>query len=178
MQAQDIPLGLCQCGCGGRTTVATANYPRKGWIKGQPKRFISGHNGAKSPVHYLPEDHGYTSPCWIWQRSRNPQGYGVITIQRRPRLAHRWMYETHVGPIPEGLGIDHLCRVRACVNPAHLEPVTNAENARRGARAKLTWPEVDAIRADPRSGSKIAADYGVSKTTVINIKRGKRWGAT
>ncbi|WP_280332887.1 HNH endonuclease signature motif containing protein [Nocardia wallacei] len=70
--------------------------------------------------------------CWIWQLYRNGQGYGWITVRDVNRPAHRVAYETFVGPIPDGLELDHLCRVRACVNPAHLEPVTHAENMRRG----------------------------------------------
>jgi hypothetical protein len=72
--------------------------------------------------------------CWLWNRSMSPQGYGAITVNRVTIPAHRWVYELIVGPIPEGLHIDHLCRVTACVNPAHLEPVTAAENIRRGLR--------------------------------------------
>ena len=67
--------------------------------------------------------------CWIWSGSVSTQGYGKFS--NPSLLAHRVSYESMVGPIPEGLAIDHLCRVRTCVNPAHLDPVTAAENTRR-----------------------------------------------
>lgn len=72
------------------------------------------------------------SGCWIWMAALMNEGYGIIEINKEHALAHRVSYETFVGPIPEGLHIDHLCRVRCCVNPKHLEPVTCAENLRRG----------------------------------------------
>lgn len=89
--------------------------------------------------------------CWLWKGARTAGGYGTFYErsgpnetrpprapgERAPRpgrqlLAHRVMYETIVGPIPEGLDIDHLCRNRACVRPKHLEPVTRQENLLRG----------------------------------------------
>ena len=75
--------------------------------------------------------------CWIWTGSSYGQGYGgvridTVTERKAPRAAYRVMYELYRGPIPEGLTIDHLCRVRKCVNPAHLEAVTCRENLRRG----------------------------------------------
>lgn len=71
--------------------------------------------------------------CWLWTGTVNRSGYGTLRIgDRGAALAHRWSYEHHVGPIPAGLHIDHLCRVRHCVNPAHMEPVTPEENQRRG----------------------------------------------
>jgi hypothetical protein len=74
------------------------------------------------------------SGCWIWQGTRNNAGYGTMTIAGRAgRMAHRASYETFVGPIPDGLQLDHLCRERACVNPEHLEPVTARENVMRSA---------------------------------------------
>ena len=75
--------------------------------------------------------------CWIWSGAIN-NGYGRAYIAGRLFYAHRVVYEVIVGPIPEGLELDHLCRVRACVNPAHLEPVTRAENLRRGLKGELT----------------------------------------
>lgn len=70
--------------------------------------------------------------CWIWQRSLYLNGYGGITVDGHRRLAHRVSYEAFVGPIPDGLTIDHICGVRACVNPRHMEPVTRGVNSQRG----------------------------------------------
>lgn len=87
-----------------------------------------------------------TDACWLWTASLNNRGYGQFGVGRRLVLAHRWSYEWHNGPIPAGLHLDHLCRVRNCVRPDHLEPVTNRENNRRGdtgahERAKTHCPQ-------------------------------------
>lgn len=81
--------------------------------------------------------------CWIWTAAFNNTGYGRLRDHPSGKmlLAHRVMYELHVGPIPEGLVLDHLCRVRACVNPSHLEPVTFAENVKRGDAVKTHCPQ-------------------------------------
>jgi len=71
--------------------------------------------------------------CWLWNAATDKQGYGTYHHERRMVVAHRVVYEALVGPIPEGMEIDHLCRVVSCVNPDHLEPVTHAENMGRGA---------------------------------------------
>lgn len=70
--------------------------------------------------------------CWLWHAAADHLGYGRIGLAGKVVLAHRFAYELLVGPIPAGLDLDHLCRVPACVNPAHLEPVTHRENQRRG----------------------------------------------
>lgn len=72
------------------------------------------------------------SGCWLWLGALT-DGYGVLHANGE-RMAHRVSYEHYVGPIPEGLVIDHKCRTRCCINPRHMEPVTPAENTRRG------WP--------------------------------------
>lgn len=70
--------------------------------------------------------------CWEWTNYLERNGYARIWVNRRNVGAHRWSYEHHVGPIPDGLVIDHLCRNPPCVNPDHLEPVTPRENVLRG----------------------------------------------
>lgn len=78
------------------------------------------------------------SGCWIWLGSRHSQGYGLITLNdpKRTQYAHRVSYELHVGPIPEGMVIDHLCRREACIRPEHLQAVTQQVNVRRGSRCR------------------------------------------
>jgi hypothetical protein len=76
-----------------------------------------------------------TNGCWLWRGQKNGKGYGLIARTTKPRtvlLAHRVSYELCVGLIPPGLQIDHLCRNHSCVNPAHLEVVTQRENLLRG----------------------------------------------
>ena len=97
--------------------VATDDFNKRFW----PKVILDG------PIH-RPE----LGPCWIWTASLNHAGYGWFWYDGRARLAHRVAYEALIGPIPAGLEPDHLCWTPACVNPHHLEPVTRAENAKRG----------------------------------------------
>jgi hypothetical protein len=70
--------------------------------------------------------------CWLWAGYVNERGYARLTYRGKIYRAHRFSYEAFVGEIPEGLVLDHLCRERSCVNPEHLEAVTNKENILRG----------------------------------------------
>lgn len=74
--------------------------------------------------------------CWEWQGYRTVGGYGRICRRGKNHSIHRYVYQQVVGPIPDGLELDHLCRERACCNPEHLEPVTHKENHQRGLGAQ------------------------------------------
>lgn len=80
--------------------------------------------------------------CWLWAYRVDDRDYGQLAYWNGEKAvkqkAHRAIYEALVGPIPDGYTLDHLCRVRRCVNPAHLEPVTNRVNVQRGIIYRLT----------------------------------------
>lgn len=76
--------------------------------------------------------------CWEWTASRWRNGYGQFGMKGTMRAAHRVAYELSIGPIPEDLEIDHLCRNRGCMNPAHMEPVPHSVNLARSSVAEVT----------------------------------------
>lgn len=115
------------------------------------------------------------SGCWLWKGAKSKGGYGYLRVMGTPTQAHRVFYERHKGAIPEGLHIDHLCRVRGCVNPDHLEPVTLAENGRRGLNAKLTPDGVREIRASRERAIDLAVQYGVSPQLISNVRKRRYW---
>lgn len=91
----------------------------------------------------IPEFAPELGPCWIWKGAAQRYGYGSFAIPTgaergwRRCLAHRWSYENLIGPIPDDLPLDHLCRVPSCVRPDHLDPVPQRENQRRGMKGEL-----------------------------------------
>jgi hypothetical protein len=105
--------------------------PLAGQAFTEPERFWSKVDKAGPVSDYRPD----LGPCWIWKPGR-PGKYGLAMWQGRVQPAHRIAYMDLVGPIPDGLHLDHLCRVTTCVNPAHLEPVTPGENVHRGNQAR------------------------------------------
>lgn len=127
------PTGLCFCGCGETTPMATRYYPEHDVAKGQHFRYIPGHQRRKSPLEYIVDE---DSGCWVWQRYICRSGYGRLTVNGKNIRAHRYYYENNVGTIPTGYIIDHLCNNRACVNPSHLEAVTPQENTLRAYARK------------------------------------------
>jgi hypothetical protein len=135
--------------------------------------------------------------CWGWQRTRNDDGYGQLSVAGRMVYAHRLAFELSVGPVPKGLHILHSCDNPSCINPAHLSPGTRSQNMKecgeRG-RARIPQPiklgeengaakllEVDvlSIRRLLSKGDtqrSIAERFNVSQQTVAGIKSGKKWG--
>lgn len=90
-----------------------------------------------------------TGTCWLWKGTRLKDGYGQFWASGKHVYAHRFSYEMHVGPILPGVCLDHICRVRNCVNPEHLEPVTIQENIRRGELWKVSGAKVHCPKGHP-----------------------------
>jgi hypothetical protein len=188
--------GMCNCGCGQQTDLARRNYEERGWIKGEPLRYINGHNGslrwtALPEVFWERVDRSDPDGCWPYTGCISGGGYGYIGGAGEQSLAHRIAYILTYGEIPGGLLVRHLCNNRACCNPAHLATGTYRDNsddklrAERQARGEsqgsaiLSEPQVLKIYERCLRGEEtktaIARDYGIGDSTVGDIFFGRTW---
>lgn len=152
--------GLCVCGCGEPAVYAEAHCDRK--------------FGARiTRTDYEIMDCGYETPCWIWKGRLVPT-YRNTTVRGRSIYAHRAMYIQEKGPIPKDYVIDHLCRIRCCIRPEHLEAVTVAENQRR-ASAVLTERDVKEIRSSAEGAHTLARRYGVKVNAIWAVRKRGTW---
>lgn len=195
-QPQNIPYGYCHCGCGQKTRIARQSHTQLGWVKGEPVRFIVGHSGGRrgllSVEQRFWEKVSKTDGCWEWTGSLNNQGYGQIRIDGKSLLAHRVSWGMAFGPIPDGLLVLHRCDNPPCIRPDHLFLGTFADNShdmiQKGRQvirvgedcvsASLTYRDVATIRELASTGlssRKLAKQFGVSHTTILDIVRGNRY---
>lgn len=172
-----FPRGSCQCGCGQPTKTAQRNDPRYGHIAGQPVWFRRGH-ARRVPFHLAYEIDPATQ-CWNWLKSVDRNGYGQQFDNGILHAAHRYSYEEAKGLIPKGMDLDHLCRNPRCVNPDHLEPVSNAENTRRGRTPKLSMEKAGEIRRLYERGGvtqvQLAAQFSVAQSIISKVILRQLW---
>lgn len=180
--------GLCHCGCGGKTNIAPRTHTSRGWVKGKPQPYLRGHAAWKNsgPKWIVTE-----SGCWVWQRHTNKEGYaygGFRSLGYESRqLAHRVLYEQRFGRIPANVVLDHRCHTedrsclggrdcphRLCVNPEHLEPVTQLENVHRARGTKISDAEIRTVhemRLAGKSWRGIASEFGMTHPPLITRLR-------
>lgn len=183
-------MKTCECGCGKPTRFALRTSNDRGHIKGQPLRFIHGHNQRWQGTlqeHFEKFFEKKPNSCWIWKGSKTSHGYGQFAINRKAKPASRLSYKLYKGPIPRGFHVCHKCDNPPCVNPEHLFVGTRKDNMQdmikknrheygeKHHNAKLTEQDVLEIRNDCRTQSVIAKDYGVSQSVISNIKFKKNW---
>lgn len=133
MATKRIILGLCENHYWRSRHRSDDGGPDLLLIKGRPqRRFWEKVNRDAPTGDFRPE----LGPCWLWTGRPEGKGYGQIRVNNRAVMVHRFSYELLVGPIPDDLTIDHLCMVKLCVRPSHLEPVTSEENTRRALAAR------------------------------------------
>lgn len=166
--------GYCECGCGGLAPIAKDTNRASGRVKGQPQRFIHGHNGRPTPNPYRIDE---ATGCWEWLWHRHVvEGYAVRRVGAKTLPAHRVEWEAVNGPIPKDYELHHKCENRGCVNPDHLQPVH--ESKHRRLHSTLTEDDVALIRAVPRRhgvGRELARRFGVSEKVISGIRTGKTW---
>lgn len=187
------PSGLCLCGCGQKTNLATWTNYTSGDVKGTPKRYLRGHS-TRGPGGFLPATRFWrhvekTDSCWLWTGTMGTVGYGQISVEGRYVGTHRFSWELANGPIPSGLFVCHHCDNRRCVNPSHLFLGTHRDNMQDAARkgrtmhgeqhyaAKLTDAEVAEMRRlrteEGVLHKDLAERFGVHQQHVEKILAGR-----
>lgn len=164
----------CECGCGQLTPLAKNHVYYSGIKKGEPLRFIPGHQRRTRSdwtLLFWSKVDKQTNGCWLWLGSKQQDGYGHFTLERVSgtwtKCAHKVAYELLVGPVPDGLVLDHAkCQNKGCVNPAHLEPVTQKVNL---LRSKLTVNSINAAKTHCKHGHEFTPE-----NTYVYVKTGTR----
>lgn len=168
--------GKCECGCGNPAPLAKHTVRQRGTIEGKALRYIHGHHAIR--YDYTVQDCGYETPCWIWH-NQTGRGYGAIKINGVFMAAHRFIYEKHVGLIPDGYHLHHKCEIKNCVNPAHMKPLSVVDHERLHPNVRLTVGKAREARrlvsACGMSYEQVAQHLEVSRNSIAFAVRGLTW---
>lgn len=147
-------------GCGA-ARVARTYCPGHHWqlMKGRDLTPILRMNSTERFWSYVEK----SDRCWGWSGPMNGDGYGKFSIGTKKVSAHRFSYELLVGSIPDGMEIDHSCRVRSCVNPAHLQAATRKQNVENVDVQRTSTTGVRGV--GPSEGGRFRARVGHNGTT-------------
>jgi hypothetical protein len=196
----NIQHGFCHCGCGQKTKIAQQSVAKYGWVKGEPRRFINGHQNIQQDIETRfwskVDRSGGDDACWIWKAGvANTYGrFQVVKPPKRSVNAHRFAWELTYGQIPDGICVLHNCPTgdnSLCCNPKHLFLGTHVDNqadkVQKGRQAKgqriwsskLSLEKVAYIRAQYATGNssfvKLGREMGVSATTIGKIVKNRIW---
>jgi hypothetical protein len=184
---------LCACGCGKETRLAPGTVRRKGWVKGQPMRFLRGHGRSRPVAQRFWEK---VDECWPWQASKCNYGYGQLEVNGRPMRSNRLTYELTHGSIPDELEALHTCNNPPCCNPAHIYAGTQTDNmqdAKKAGRlhkfalkpgtayprAKLDDDKVRFIRSAYAAGTvtlkQLGMQFNVTEQMIWLVVHRKKW---
>jgi plasmid maintenance system antidote protein VapI len=194
---EPVPYGYCHCRCAELAPLAPVNYAERGWVKGEPLKYIHGHRArlphATGPradafqkfwMKALPVDGPLPTPCFIWQGGLWSNGYAKVSISGRTRLGHRLAYElANATRLTTDQVVAHHCDHRACINPTHLfltDAKGNAmDSASKGrARKVLVAGQVMEMRELHAAGwslTALAKHFAVNASTVKRIVTGQAW---
>lgn len=188
-----VPYGYCHCLCGDKTPLALETKTKIGWVRGEPIRYIYGHQHRVKGVlkrdlrpaklekgpRWIAMGCGYETPCHVWQWATTPAGYGIVVHEGRNQVAHRVAYILKNGPIPDEMKVHHKCENPPCINTDHLQHMSNADNIRLSTLTNMTEEIVFKMFALRKSGMKwkaIAVEVGITYESARAIGCGKRWG--
>lgn len=182
----EIPYGYCQCGCGQKTTLASRVYKARNLVKGQPSRYLRGHQ-LKSPLSPTSQfwdnvdKSGGDDACWLWTKRKDRDGYGALMLGKKHMIAHRMAYQLVYGDIPAGLEVCHNCPGGdnpSCVNPAHLwlgthkENMVDKERKGRGNHGNYSTNNQNGMQKYPEKVARGSAHPGskLTESDVVTIR--------